>query len=256
MSLDFFELEGKTALVTGASSGLGHHFSQVLACAGCTVGIAARRSDRLAELEERITALGGRSVILPMDVTDRGSIEAGIATLTEAAGVPTVIINNAGVGIGTPFLEELPEMTAQTVAVNQTGVWDTAQIAANAMVKAGVGGSIINISSITALGTTRGIAAYATSKAAVAHMSKLQALELARYGIRVNAIAPGYFESEMTREALAGPAGDRISKRVPLRRTGRLEELDGILLLLASERGSYMTGTVIPVDGGHLVAGL
>ena len=140
--------------------------------------------------------------------------------------------------------------------MNQNAVWDMAQLVCQRLVKAKAGGAVVNISSITGLRAVGGAASYAVSKAAVAHMTRIQALELARYGIRVNAIAPGYFETELTQEFLSSEAGVKLRQRIPMKRIGRLEELDGLLLLLASDAGSFITGTVIPVDGGHLLSSL
>lgn len=254
--MEYFGLKDRVALVTGASSGIGHHISQTLAQAGCIVGIAARRKDRLTNLADTIGQNGGTAIPLEMDVTDKTSVSAGLANLTKTAGTPTILINNAGVAGAHGFLDAPDEETDQVFAVNERAVWDVAQLACRNMVDAGLPGSVINISSITGLRTVAGVASYATSKAAVAHMTKIQALELARYNVRVNALAPGYFTSEMTGDFLASEHGMKLLKRVPMKRHGNLDELDGIVLLLASDRGSFMTGTVIPVDGGHLCASL
>lgn len=254
--MTYFGLEDRVALITGASSGLGAHFARTLAKAGCTVGIAARRKDRLDDLTRTIETAGGKAVPIAMDVTDRDSIQAGLNTLTKAAGTPTILVNNAGIARSSSFLDATDEDTRALFDTNVQAVWDVAQLTTRAMIAANLPGSIINISSILALGTGGGVASYATSKAAVAHMTRMLALELAPNNIRVNAIAPGYFESEMTEGFLATEHGQKLLKRVPMRRHGKHEELDGLLLLLASERGSFMTGTLIPVDGGHLCSSL
>ncbi len=254
--MSYFHLEGKVALVTGASSGLGAHFAQTLASESCIVAIAARRAERLADLASAIGNEGGRAVPVAMDVTDREALSEGLARIEKEAGPVDILVNNAGMAGRHSFLTAPDEETSQVVAVNQTAVWDVAQLVAQRLVHHEKPGSIINISSITGLRAVGGAASYAMTKAAVAHLTRLQALELSRYGIRVNAIAPGYFLTELTEDYLQSDAGKALAKRIPMRRTGRLDELDGVLLLLASDRSSFMTGAVIPVDGGHLLSSL
>ncbi len=251
--MDYFNLKDRTALITGASSGIGRHLAATLAAAGCTVGIAARRADRLTQLQDEIEKTGGTAIPLEMDVTDRTSIQAGIDALPNP---PTIVLNNAGVAHGGSFLDAPDEDTRATFETNVQAVWDVAQLTSRAMIATGGGGSIINVASILGLRTGQGVASYATSKAAVAHLTKMLALELAPHSIRVNALAPGYFMSEMTENYLTSEHGQKTLKRVPMGRHGELEELDGLVLLLASDRGSFMTGTVIPIDGGHICASL
>jgi len=252
----WFGLEGRVALVTGASSGLGRHFARVLAAAGCTVGLAARREGYLTSLANEIEGAGGRAVVLRTDVTDAASIEASVARLTEEAGTPTVLVNNAGMAQGGSFLDTSDDAMRSTFALNQMAAWTVAQIVGKGMVAAGAGGSVVNIASITGERPVGGAAAYAVSKAAVIHMTRVMAMELARHGIRVNALAPGYFATDMNRDFLDSEAGRKLLKRSPMRRAGAMEELDGPLLMLASDRGAFVTGAVVPVDGGHLVATL
>lgn len=252
----FFGLEGTVALITGASSGLGRHFALTLSAAGCVVGIAARREDRLNDLAAEIESLGGQALPMPMDVTDPGAIGTQLDRLDNEFGTPAVLVNNAGLAANHGFLDAPGEETSAVFDVNQTAVWNVAQAFARRLVAAETGGSIINIASIMGLRATGGAASYGVTKAAVAHMTQIQALELARHDIRANAIAPGYFDTELNQGFLASNAGIKLIKRVPMRRTGRIEELDGLLLLLASNRSSFMTGAVIPVDGGHLVSSL
>ena len=253
---EYFGLDGTVALVTGASSGLGRHFAMTLAAAGCAVGVAARREDRLEDLAAGVGKLGGRALPIPMDVTDRKSVDGGLGLLSDTFGTPSVLVNNAGIAAYHGFLDAPADETSDVFAVNQSAAWNVSQMFAKRLAGNGAAGSIINISSITALRARKGAASYAVAKAAVAHMTSIQALELARHGIRANAIAPGYFETDLNREFLASEAGAKTVQRIPMRRTGRFEELDGLLLLLASNRSSFMTGAVIPVDGGHLVNGL
>lgn len=255
--MSYFDLQGHVALITGASSGFGAHFAKTLAAHGCTVGIAARRADRLDTLAEEIEKAGGVAVVLSIDVTDQDAVAKGMAELAKkAGGVADILVNNAGMSGRFSFLEATDDETDRVFAVNQNAVWDITRQFSRTLVDAGKSGSVINISSITGLRAIKGAASYAVSKAAIAHMTKVHALELARYGIRVNAIAPGYFLTELTHDFLRTQSGEKLIKRIPMQRTGRLDELDGLLLLLASDRGSFMTGAVIPVDGGHLVSSL
>lgn len=255
--MGYFELDGRVALVTGASSGIGAHFARVLAQHGCVVALAARRAGRLQALADEIAADGGRAIVAPMDVADRVAVAAALDRIAAEAGGPVeILVNNAGMAGRHDFLSAPEEETRQVFDVNQTAVWGLAQLVSQRLVAAGKPGSIINISSITGLRAIGGAGSYAVSKAAVAHMTKVQALELARHRIRVNAIAPGYFLTELTEAFLGSDAGQKLVRRIPMRRIGELEEMDGILLLLASDRGSFMTGTVIPVDGGHLLSSL
>lgn len=251
--MNYFNLQDRLALITGASSGLGAHFAKTLAQAGATVALAARRKDRLDGLAKAIQAAGGTAIPLEMDVTDRASIKSGLDQLPSPA---TIVINNAGIARSGSFLDAKEEDTQELFDTNQKAVWDVAQLTARAMVGSETPGSIINVSSILGLATGSGVASYATSKAAVAHLTKILALELAPHQIRVNAIAPGYFTSEMTQDYLKSEHGQKILKRVPMKRHGELNELDGLVLLLASDRASFMTGTIIPIDGGHLCASL
>lgn len=252
----WFGLEGRVALVTGASSGLGRHFARVLASAGCIVGLAARREGYLTSLAREIGDAGGRAVVLRTDVTDAASVADSVARLAEEAGTPTVLVNNAGMAKGAAFLDATDGDMRSTFALNQMAAWTVAQTVCRGMVAAGTGGSVINIASITGERPVGGAAAYAVSKAAVIHMTKVMALELARHDIRVNALAPGYFATDMNREFLQSEAGRKLLRRSPMRRAGAMEELDGPLLMLASDRGAFVTGAVLPVDGGHLVATL
>ena len=254
--MTYFDLTDRVALVTGASSGLGAHFARTLAAAGASVALMARRADRLAALAEEITAAGGTAFPVACDVTDAADLPRALDAIEGKLGVIDILINNAGLAGEHGFLGAPAEGTARVFEVNQAAVWNVAQHVCQRLCAAEEGGAVVNISSIAGLRAVGGAASYAVSKAAVAHMTRIQALELARHGIRVNAIAPGYFETELTQDFLASEAGARLRKRIPMQRIGRLEELDGLLLLLVSDRGSFITGTVIPVDGGHLLASL
>ena len=252
-------LAGRTALLTGAFSGLGQHFAGVLAAHGARVALAGRR----IELGRTVAAGIGAVVARPddvrayaMDVTDRASIAAAFAAIGNDLGVPAIVVNNAGTVLRAPSVDVGEDDWQGVVEVNLSGVFRVAQASARAMLAAGTPGTIINIASIAGLRVRAQIAAYAATKAAVVQLTKALALEWAEHGIRVNALAPGYFETDITRDLLRSPVGQAIVGRIPQQRPGRLEELDGPLLLLASEASSYMTGAVIPVDGGHLVSTL
>ena len=259
-STDYFaDLKGKRAVITGASSGLGLQFAKTLAQHGVVVGMAARRLDRLQVLAADLNADCGDGSAYPiaMDVTDEASIKAGLDSFEElSGGLPDILINNAGIADPKGFLDADPDETRKVFDTNQTAVFLASQNISQRWVAASHGGVIVNIASIAGLRVMGGAAAYVASKAAVAHLTKVQAMELARYGIRVNAIAPGYFETEINRGFLKSPAGQKLINRIPMRRTGQPEDLDGLVLLLCSDRSSYMTGSVIPIDGGHLTTSL
>jgi len=251
-----FSLAGKTALVTGASGGLGRHFAGTLARAGASVAVAARRRDKVEETVAAIEADGGKAFAVDMDVTDSGSVAQAFDRVEANLATVSVVVNNAGIASrGAP--QEIEEGDwDQAMDTNLKGVWLVATEAARRMIAAGHAGSIVNIASIAGLRVIGGLSPYAISKAAVVQMTQNLAHEWVRYGIRVNALAPGYFETDINREFLKTEAGQAIIKRIPMRRTGDMKDLDGPLLLLASEAGAFMTGTVIPVDGGHMVSGL
>jgi len=250
---DRFSLQGRCALITGASSGLGWHFAGVLAAAGAKVCLCARRKDLLAHRVSELERAGYAALAIPMDVTDGASVAAAFAAAEDAFGAVEIVVNNAGVADQGPFHEVDEARWRRVMEVNQDGVFRVAREAANRMRTAGNGGSIVNIASVLGHGVLPGVSAYAVSKAAVIQLTKAMALELARDSIRVNALAPGYFATEMNADFLASEAGAKLVKRVPQRRVGEPGELDGPLLLLASGAGGYMTGSVLIVDGGaHL----
>ncbi|MCW9034918.1 MAG: SDR family oxidoreductase [Rhodospirillales bacterium] len=250
------DLTGKTALITGASSGLGQSFAQTLARYGAKVVLAARRLDKLEDTVEAIKAAGGEAVAVVMDVTDPETVKEAFIQAEKAFGTMEIVIANAGVGPAGTTLEMSPENWSSVIDANLNGVWYVAQEAGRRMIEAKVSGSIVNTASILALRGRGGAPAYAASKAGVAHLTKVLALEWAEYGIRVNALAPGYFESDLNRNLLNSERGKKLIEGIPMKRTGEYEELDGALLLLSSGAGAFMTGVVIPVDGGHLVNSL
>jgi len=249
-------LDGRVALVTGANGGLGAHFAETLAQAGARVALCARRIDTLANVAARIRASGGAAQEVALDVTRRDSVVRAFEEAARRLGPVTVVVNNAGVAITKPLLDHSEEDWEQVIGVNLTGAWRVAQEAARHMVKNATGGSIVNIASILGLRVSSQVPSYVASKAALIHLTKAMALELARHKIRVNALAPGYIETGINREFFESEAGQAVVKRIPQRRIGSAGELDGALLLLASDAGSYATGSVFVLDGGQLVSSL
>tara|TARA_R110000803_G_scaffold66587_5_gene128123 strand:+ start:1017 stop:1778 length:762 start_codon:yes stop_codon:yes gene_type:complete len=249
-----FSLANRTALVTGASSGLGRHFAGVLAEAGAHVVLAARRMDRLESVAVEIEKRGGKALAVEMDVTREDSVTGAFAEIKEALGRPCdIVVNNSGMSREGWFTKMSEEDWNAVIDTNLTGVWRVAKHGANAMTTAKVPGSIINIASITGQRTQMMSTAYCVSKAGVEHMTRNMALEMARFGVRVNAIAPGYFKTELNDSYLESEVGAQMIQRIAQRRIGELKELSGPLLLLASDAGSYMTGSTIVADGGHLL---
>ncbi|QCO14168.1 SDR family oxidoreductase [Azospirillum brasilense] len=249
-------LTNRTALVTGASSGLGRHFAGVLAAAGARVALAARRRESLDAAVAEIEAAGGQAIAVPLDVTDAASVRNGVREAAGALGGLDILVNNAGATVAKPALDYAEEEWDRVIDTNLKGAFLTAQETARVMREQGRGGSIVNIASILGLRVAGHVVAYTASKAGLVQMTQALALEWARYGIRVNALAPGYMETDLNRDFLATDAGQALIRRVPQRRLGRLADLDGPLLLLCSDASAYMTGAVVPVDGGHLVSSL
>lgn len=251
-----YDLTDRAALVTGASSGLGRHFALLLARAGAKVAVTARRLDRLAALTAEIEGFDGRAVPIGLDVTDPASVAAAVTAAEEELGAIAILVNNAGTVVVKPALQHTVEDWDAVVDTNLKGAWLVAREVASHMARLGHGGSIVNIASILGSVVTQRMPSYCASKAALIHLTKALALELARHGIRVNAIAPGYYETAMNRDWLNSEAGRAMIKTIPQRRVGRLDDLDGPLLLLASDASRYMTGTVLTVDGGHSLVGI
>lgn len=246
------DLSGKHALVTGASSGLGAHFARVLAAAGARVTLTGRRVEMLEAVAAEIIGKGGSARSIALDVTNRGSVADAVA----ASGCIDILVNNAGVTSTKAVLDQTEEDWDLILDTNLKGAWLTATEVARSMQRLAKGCSIINVASILGLRQGGHVAPYAISKAGLVQLTKQLALELARFNIRVNALAPGYFATELNEEFFKSGAGEALVRRIPQRRLGALEDLDAPLLLLASDASRYMSGAVIPVDGGHLVSQL
>jgi 3-oxoacyl-[acyl-carrier protein] reductase len=251
---DLFSLKGRVALVTGASSGLGTQFAKALADNGAAVALVARRVDRLADMKKAIEAAGGRAIAVEADVTDRAAMLRAFDATEAAFGTVTILVNNAGIAQSSKrAIEVTAEEWRKVLSVDLDAVFYNAQEAARRMLAAKQPGAIVNIASVLGFGVSKGVAAYATAKAAVVQVTKALAVELAFKGVRVNAIAPGWFVTEINDKFLAGEAGEALKRAIPAGRFGKDGDLDGALLLLASDAGSYISGATIVVDGGQVV---
>ncbi|MGB8578367.1 MAG: glucose 1-dehydrogenase [Pseudolabrys sp.] len=250
---EMFSLTGRVALVTGASSGLGTQFAKALADNGAAVTLVARRADRLKALKDEIESKGGKAVAVEADVTDRVAMVRAFDAAEKAFGTVTILVNNAGIAHGGRAVEMPPEEWHKVVSTNLDAVFFWAQEAARRMLASKKQGAIINIASVLGFAVSKGAAAYAAAKAGVVQVTKALAVELAFKGVRVNAIAPGWFVTEMNDDYLMSEAGTAIKREIPMGRFGNPGELDGALLLLTSDAGSYITGATIVVDGGQVV---
>jgi NAD(P)-dependent dehydrogenase (short-subunit alcohol dehydrogenase family) len=254
--LPSFDLTGQVALVTGASSGIGRHLALLLAAAGATVALAARRTDRLAEAAREIEADGGNCRPFALDVTRPNSVAAAVAEAEQALGPLSLLVNNAGVVVSKPMLEHSEEEWDYVVDTNLKGAWLMAREFAGHLVDRKRPGRIVNIASVLGSRTIAGVPSYCAAKAGLIHLTHVLAMELARHGVLVNALAPGYVETDFNREFLKSEAGKRLAARIPLRRVAQADDLDGAMLLLASPAGAYITGAIIAVDGGHAIAAI
>ena len=252
-SADMFNLKGRVALVTGASSGLGVQFAKALADNGAAVALVARRADRLKSLKDEIEGKGGRAVAIEADVTDHAAVARAFDAAEKAFGTVTILVNNAGIAHGGRAVEMPPEEWRKVLSTNLDAVFFWAQEAARRLLAAKKPGAIVNIASVLGLAVSKGAVAYATAKAGVVQVTKALAVELAFKGVRVNAIAPGWFVTEMNDDYLFGEEGAAIKREIPMGRFGNPGDLDGALLLLVSDAGSYITGATVVVDGGQVI---
>ena len=250
---EMFSLKGSVALVTGASSGLGVQFAKALADNGAAVALVARRADRLKSLKDEIEGKGGRAVAIEADVTDHAAIARAFDAAEKAFGTVTILVNNAGIAHGGRAVEMPPEEWRKVLSTNLDAVFFWAQEAARRLLAAKKQGAIVNIASVLGLAVSKGAVAYAAAKAGVVQVTKALAVELAFKGVRVNAIAPGWFVTEMNDDYLSSEAGAAIKREIPMGRFGNSGDLDGALLLLVSDAGSYITGATVVVDGGQVV---
>ena len=246
VELPSFDISGQVAFVTGASSGIGRRFAELLAAAGAKVALAA--------LAREIEKEGGECLPLALDVTRRDSIAAALAAAEAGLGPLSILVNNAGVVVTKPLFEHTEEDWDYVIDTNLKGAWLVARDFAHHVVERQRPGRIINIASVLGFRTIGQVPAYCTAKAGLLHLTHVLAMELARHKILVNALAPGYVETDFNRDFLRSEAGKKLEARIPLRRAGRPDDLDGAMLLLASPAGAYITGAVIAIDGGHGVA--
>jgi NAD(P)-dependent dehydrogenase (short-subunit alcohol dehydrogenase family) len=251
VTLPSFDLTGKTAIVTGATSGLGRRFALVLAKAGAAVAITGRRVDRLESLKREIENLGGRALPLALDVTDLASIEACVAETERALGPVDILVNNAGMNIQALPHQVTSESYDTMFDTNVRGAFFMAQSIGTRMISRGAGGRIINIASIGAHTVLPGLTVYCMTKAAIGMMTKSLAREWARYDINVNAICPGFIETELNTDWFHSEGGLKQIKSFPRRRLGMESDLDGTLLLLASDHARLITGSLVTVDDGQ-----
>lgn len=254
MTDDIFRLDGRIALVTGASSGIGEYFVQVLAEAGARVVGADIRKDVLDESVAKLSQQGHAVTAVAMDVTNQQSVDRAIDSIADDTGIPDVVANCAGVARAADFLDTKVEDWELVMDVNLKGTYLVGRKAAALLVGNKKPGSIVNIASLLGLGGVQPqLAFYQTSKTGVVALTKSMATELFRYGIRVNALCPGYVMTDMNKEFFTSEAGQNYIKRMPQRRLGEKHELKGPLLLLASDAGSFINGAALPVDGGHSI---
>lgn len=251
-----FSITDKIALITGASSGIGATLAKALSDAGAKVIVAARRRERLDQLVSEIKAQGGEAFAVAMDVTDRESVNAAIATGIQALGTPTIVINNAGVASPRSFVSMEESARDYVMDTNFNGVWNVAQECARRMIDAGLPGSIVNLASVLGLTVKLGQTNYCASKGAVVQLTRAMALDLIKHNIRVNAVAPGWFRTEINAEYFDSDAGKEFITRMPAKRLGNLDELVGPVLMLCSDSASFVNGVVLPVDGAISVTGI
>lgn len=248
-----FDVSKEIVLITGASQGLGRQFARVLSAHGAAVALAARQTDKLKSLQEEIAGKGGRAVAVQMDVTDIASISKAFDTAEEALGPISVLVNNAGIAVEKLAVDQTEADWDAVIGANLKGAYFAATEIARRMIARQQEGNIVNIASVLGFGVTKFVSPYTISKAGIVQATKALALELAGNRIRVNAIAPGYIDTDMNHKFWETPAGEKLAKRIPQRRVGHETDLDGAILLLASQASRYMTGSTITVDGGFLL---
>lgn len=250
---NMFDLTGRTAMVTGASGGLGLRFAQVLATNGAAVALVARRADKLAEAKAAIEQQGGRAVAIEADVLDADAMRRAFDQAEAALGTVRILVNNAGVAQAVRAVDMSTDEWRRVLGTNLDSVFFWSQEAARRLLAAKQPGSIVNIASVLGFGVAKGVSAYATAKAGVVQITKALAMELTFKGVRVNAIAPGWFVTDINRDYLESKAGDALKRDIPAGRFGEDGDLDGALLLLASDAGRYISGATLTVDGAQSV---
>jgi len=247
------KLAGRVALITGASSGLGERFAEILSAAGATVALAARRTDRLQSLADRITASGGRAITVKLDVTDLPGIRAAVAEVESKLGKIDILLNNSGVNAQRKIIDVTEEDYDFMMDTNTKGAFFVAQAVARGMIERKLEGRIVNIASVAGLRTLGQLSVYCMSKAAVVHMTKAMALEWARYNINTNAICPGYIETEINRDYWATEGGKKLMNMLPRKRVAEPKDLDGLVLLLTAPESRFLNGAIIAADDGLAV---
>jgi 3-oxoacyl-[acyl-carrier protein] reductase len=248
-----FDVNKEVILITGASQGLGRQFARVLSKHGAAVVLAARQTAKLKSLEQEILGQGGRAVAVQMDVTDTASIGKAMDQAEAALGPVSVLINNAGIAIEKLSVDQTEADWDSVINANLKGAYFAATEMARRMIARKQEGNIVNIASVLGFGIMKFLAPYSVSKAGIIQATKVMALELAANRIRVNALAPGYIDTEMNHDFWSTPSGEKLAKRIPQRRVGAESDLDGAIMLLASSASRYMTGSVVTVDGGFLL---
>lgn len=252
LARDIFDLSGEVALVTGASSGIGARTAMVLAANGAKVALAARRTDKIEMLADEIQNIGGVALPIRIDVTDFESYDRVLNEIESNLGAVSILVNNAGIAKGSNTLDAKLNDWDMVIRTNMTSVMFLTKSVAASMIKHGINGRVINMASMLAYRSPRNATAYGASKAAVVQLTKMMSVDLADHGIRVNGVAPGYIETDLNRKYLSSDNGKKTVSNIPVKRVGTPSDLDGVMLLLASNLASaFMTGTVISVDGGH-----